>query len=115
MRDNKKIICTNRQSNLQAAGTTLVNRILPSHSDVRAPIISGIVKIRALGKSFFKKLHDRYASPETWAKAREILASCPTQHDLSTEQLDHWEGCSGQRQQARQSWFIFFGQLAKMG
>jgi len=45
-------------------------------------------------------------------KAREILASCPTQRDLSTAWLDHWEGCSGQCQQARQSWFIFFSQLA---
>ena len=91
---------------------SMVNRILSSHSDVRAPIISGIVKIRALGEGFFKQLHNEYASPETWAKAREILASCPTQRDLSTARLDHWEGCSGQRQQARQSWFIFFGQLA---
>jgi len=49
-----------------------------THSDVRAPIISGIVKIRALGKSFFKQLHNQSASPEAWAKAREIL--------------DHWEG-----------------------
>jgi len=53
------------------------------------PIISGIVKIC---KSFFKQLHDQYASPETWAKARETLASCPTQHDLSTAPLDHWGG-----------------------
>jgi len=60
------------------------------------------------------QLHDQYASPETWAKAREILASCPTQRDLSTAWLDHWEGCS-EHQQARQSWFIFFSQLAKMG
>jgi len=29
----------------------MVIRILSSHSDVRAPIISGMVKIRALGKS----------------------------------------------------------------
>jgi len=29
----------------------MVNRILSSHSDVRAPMISGIVKIRALGKA----------------------------------------------------------------
>jgi len=93
----------------------MVSRILSSHSNVRAPIISGIVKIRALGESFFKQLHDQYASSETWAKAREILASCPTQFDLSTAWLDHWEGCSGQCQQARQIWFIFFGQLAKMG
>jgi len=93
----------------------MVNRILSSYGDVRAPIISGIVKIRALGKSFFKQLHNHYASPETWAKAREILASCPTQPDLSTAWLDHWEGCSGQSQQARQSCFIIFGQLAKMG
>jgi len=67
----------------------IINRILSSHSDVRAPIISGIVKIRALGKCFFKQLHNKYASPETWAKAKEILASCPTQHDLSTVRLDH--------------------------
>jgi len=39
----------------------MANRILSSHSDFRAPIISGIVKIRALGKSFFKQLHDQYA------------------------------------------------------
>jgi len=88
----------------------MVNRILSSHSDVR---ISGIVKIRALGESFFKQLHNQYASPETWAKAREIIASFPTQHDLSTAGLDHWEGSSGQ--QATQSWFIFFRQLAKKG
>jgi len=73
----------------------MVNRILSNHSDIRAPIISGIVKIRALGKGFFKKLNDQYASPETWAKARDILASCPTQRDLSTALLDYWEGCSG--------------------
>jgi len=87
----------------------MVNRILSSHNGVRAPIISDIVKI---SKSFFKQLHDQYASPETWAKAREILASCPTQRDLSTAWLDHWESCSGQHQQAKQSCFIFFGQLA---
>jgi len=58
----------------------MVNRILSSHSDVRALIISGIVKIRALG--FFKQQHNQYASPETWAKAREILASSQTQHDI---------------------------------
>jgi len=91
----------------------MANMILSSHSDVRVPIISGIVKIRALGKGFFKQLHNEYVSPETWAKAREILASCPTQHDLSTARLDHWEGCSDQCQQARQSWFISL--LAKMG
>jgi len=34
----------------------MVNRILSSHSDIRAPIISVIVTIRALGKSFFKQL-----------------------------------------------------------
>jgi len=62
----------------------MVNKILSSHSGVRAPIISGIVKIRALGKSFFKQQHKQYPSPETWAKAREILASCITQLDLST-------------------------------
>jgi len=32
----------------------MVNRILSSHSDFRVPIISGIVKIRALGESFFQ-------------------------------------------------------------
>jgi len=42
----------------------IVNRILSSHSDVRAPIISGIVKIRTLSESFFKSLHDQFASPE---------------------------------------------------
>jgi len=56
---------------------SMANRILSSHSDVRAPIISGTVKIRALCESFFKQLHGQYASPET-----EILASCPTQGDL---------------------------------
>jgi len=44
---------------------SIVNRILSSHSDVRVPIISGIVKIRALGESLFKQLHNQYASPET--------------------------------------------------
>jgi len=34
-------------------------------SDVREPIISGVVKIRALGKSFFKQLHYQYTSPKT--------------------------------------------------
>jgi len=42
----------------------MVNRILSSHSDFRVPLISGIVKIRALGESFFKQLHDQYASPK---------------------------------------------------
>jgi len=61
----------------------MFNRILSSHSDIRVPIISGIVKIRALGESFFKQLHDQYASPETCARAGEILASFPAQHHLS--------------------------------
>jgi len=42
----------------------MVNRILSSHSDIRAPIISGIVKMRAVGESFFKQLYDQYASPD---------------------------------------------------
>jgi len=91
----------------------MVNRILSSHSDVRAPIISGIVEIRALGESFFKQLHNQYASPEIWAKEREIFASCPTQHNLFTAK-NHWEGFSGQRQQAKVG-SSFFGQLAKIG
>jgi len=66
----------------------MVNRIFSSHSDVRVPIISGIAKIRALGESFFEQLHNQYASPDSWAKSREILASCPSQHDLSTAWLD---------------------------
>jgi len=32
---------------------------LSSHSDVREPVISVIVKIRALGESFFKQMHNQ--------------------------------------------------------
>ncbi len=79
-----------------------VNRVLSSHGEVRAPIIAGIVKIRALGEAFFKQAHEQYASCGTWNKARELLNSTPTQRELSTARLAHWEDRSGQRQQARQ-------------
>jgi len=58
-----------------------VNRILSSHSDSRAPIISGIVKIRDLGESFFKQMHDQYASPDMCKSKRDTCFL----HDLSTQ------------------------------
>jgi len=43
-----------------------LNRVLSSHPNVRAPIINGIIKIKALGEALFQETHDTYASPETW-------------------------------------------------
>jgi hypothetical protein len=83
-----------------------VNRVLSSHGEVRAPIIAGIVKIRALGEAFFKQAHEQYASCGTWNKARELLNSTPTQRELSTARLAHWEDRSGQRQQVLDKVYI---------
>jgi len=52
-----------------------LNRVLSSHPNVRAPIISGIIK--ALGEALFQETHDTYASPETWQQARALLDACP--------------------------------------
>jgi len=43
-----------------------LNRVLSSHPNVRAPIISGIIKIKVLSEALFQEIHDTYASPETW-------------------------------------------------
>jgi len=85
-----------------------LNRVLSSHPNVRAPIISGIIKIKALGEALFQEIHDTYASPETWQQARALLDACPQQHTLCKERYVHWTENAGLQQQGRQSTYTKF-------
>jgi len=62
---------------------------------MRAPIISGIIKIKALGEALFQEILDTYASPETWQQARALLDACPRQHTLCKERYVYWTENAG--------------------
>lgn len=98
IQDNLAMRATNRSG--ERIFSTL-NRIIASHPNIREPIISGIIKIRTLGAPLFKNVHAAYATPGTWAQARELLASCPRQRDFCNKRYEHWRERSLPRQQAR--------------
>jgi len=100
IQENRAMKATNRSG--ERIFSTL-NRVLSSHPNVRAPIISGIIKIKALGEALFQEIHDTYASPETWRQARALLDACPRQHTLCKERYAHWTENAGLRQQGRQN------------
>jgi len=67
---NVTLCATNRSFKL-----IFVNRLLLSHSKMRAPLIDGILKICSLGDDF-EQVHKLYASVSTWSTACQMLACC---------------------------------------
>jgi len=87
-------LCATNRSGKQIFA--LLNRLLLSHSNMRAPLIDSILKIRSLGDDF-EQVHKLYASDSTWCTACQMLDACPSQSALSVHQYEHWLEHSQQR------------------